>query len=217
MHYVLVVALGVFSFSMWSFTCRMYYRDPGPRIKPRAPTLGSWSLNYWNTREVPDWSFLLSFQSLLYLFPHWFYHFLHFWLWALFVPLLLVNLGVRLECYSKFSFLPQVGRYCCKLPSHFSSSLLKNDFFILYDCEWNIGYMWFLLKIVDIFFCVPIYDLSVSHRARSFTQDWHLREMDTLVSEWFEPQIGYPRPLVLCVWYKPHSLVGEVLGWEEGL
>ena len=41
--------------------------------------------------------------------------------------------------------------------------------------------------------------------------------MDTLVSEWLEPHIGYPSPRVLCVWYKPNCLVGEVLGWEEGL
>ena len=57
MHYALVVALGIFSCSMRSLSCRMYYRDPGPWIKPRPPTLGAWSpsgLGNCNTRELPD-------------------------------------------------------------------------------------------------------------------------------------------------------------------
>ena len=45
LHQVLVVAYGLFSFSMW---------DPVPRagIESRPPALGAWSLSHWTTREV---------------------------------------------------------------------------------------------------------------------------------------------------------------------
>ena len=46
MHWVLVVARGIFSCSMWDLV-------PWPGIVLGSPALGAWSLSHWTTREVP--------------------------------------------------------------------------------------------------------------------------------------------------------------------
>ena len=46
LHWVLVVALRIFSCSMWDLA-------PWPGIEPGTPALGAWSLSHWTTRAVP--------------------------------------------------------------------------------------------------------------------------------------------------------------------
>ena len=50
---VLVAACRLFSCSMQTLSCSMWDLVPRPRIKPRPPALGAWSLSHWTTREVP--------------------------------------------------------------------------------------------------------------------------------------------------------------------
>ena len=46
LHWVLVGAFGIFSWSMWDLV-------PWPGIEPGPPALGAWSLSHWTSREVP--------------------------------------------------------------------------------------------------------------------------------------------------------------------
>lgn len=136
--------LGIFSCGMQSLSCRMYYRDPGPWIKLRPPD--------WEHGVPVDLATGSPGNSLIDLFYCLFslcfiYFHTNFIISFILLTLgfvcfsFLVSLGVWLQCYLKFSFFLQVGPYCCKFLSHFSSSLLKDGFFISYHCEWNIGYM----------------------------------------------------------------------------
>ena len=38
---------------MWTLSCGMWDLVPWPRIKPRPPALGAWSLSHWTNRGVP--------------------------------------------------------------------------------------------------------------------------------------------------------------------
>ena len=37
----------------WSLSCSVWDLVPWPRIEPRTPALGAWSLSHWTTRGVP--------------------------------------------------------------------------------------------------------------------------------------------------------------------
>ena len=49
--FIYLTALGL-SFSIWDL-------DPWPRIEPRPPALGAWSLGHWTTREAPKLPLIL--------------------------------------------------------------------------------------------------------------------------------------------------------------
>ena len=49
----LVLACGILSCDMWTFTCSTWDLVPWPRIEPGPPVLGVWSLSHWTTRQVP--------------------------------------------------------------------------------------------------------------------------------------------------------------------
>ena len=55
--FVYLTALGL-SFSIWDL-------DPSPRIEPRPPALGAWSLGHWTTREASKFPILLKKYSTL--------------------------------------------------------------------------------------------------------------------------------------------------------
>ena len=49
-----------FSSSVLGLSCGIWGVVPWPGIKPSPPALGTWSLSYWTTREVPGWQFSKS-------------------------------------------------------------------------------------------------------------------------------------------------------------
>ena len=59
LHWVLVVALEIFSFSTWTLSCGMWDLLPWPRVEPGPLALGAQSLKHWTIRAVPTYCFFL--------------------------------------------------------------------------------------------------------------------------------------------------------------
>ena len=51
LHYMLVEALGIFSWGIWTLSY-MWALVPWPGMEPRPPALGAQSLSHWTTREA---------------------------------------------------------------------------------------------------------------------------------------------------------------------
>ena len=69
LHWVLVVAWGIFSYGLWTLSSGMWDLVPRPWIQPDLPALGTQSLSHWTTREVPQSSLLLAFFLFQILVP----------------------------------------------------------------------------------------------------------------------------------------------------
>ena len=54
LHWVLVAACGIFSWSIRALSCRMWGLVLGLGIQPEPPALGAWSVSRWTTREIPN-------------------------------------------------------------------------------------------------------------------------------------------------------------------
>lgn len=62
---LLAAACRVFTCSTWPLRCQAWGRAPWPRMEPRQPAFGAWSLGHWAIRKVPliDVVYLLSLVS----------------------------------------------------------------------------------------------------------------------------------------------------------
>ena len=54
LHWVLVVALGIFNLRCRIFGCGMWDLVPDQGSNSAPPALGAWSLSYCTTKEVPE-------------------------------------------------------------------------------------------------------------------------------------------------------------------
>ena len=53
LHWVLVAACGIFSFSMRTLSCIMWDLVPWTETEHGPPAMGAWRLSHWTTRRVP--------------------------------------------------------------------------------------------------------------------------------------------------------------------
>ena len=51
---VFIMARGIFSCGMQTFSCNMWDLVPWPGMETWSPALGAWSLSHWTTSEVPE-------------------------------------------------------------------------------------------------------------------------------------------------------------------
>jgi len=63
LYWVLVVACGIFSCSIVTFSCSMWDIVPQPGVEERSPALGMWSPSHWTAREVPHSPFPCSLDT----------------------------------------------------------------------------------------------------------------------------------------------------------
>ena len=56
------LAVACLSCCTLNLSCGMRDLVPWPRVEPRLPALGAWSLNQWTTSEVPCFCFLITIR-----------------------------------------------------------------------------------------------------------------------------------------------------------